>query len=75
LYRLHCILCYNNTRWFKYDQDWFFLKNHNYQTLTCTCQFCLVYKKNQSRSYLNHLVFMNCSWVVTRWQWSFYIVW
>jgi hypothetical protein len=26
-----------NTRWFKYDRDWFFL-NHNCQTLTCTCQ-------------------------------------
>jgi hypothetical protein len=34
------------TRWFKYDRDWFFfLKNHNYQTLTCTCQVWLVYKK------------------------------
>jgi hypothetical protein len=21
------------------------------------------------------IIFMNCSWVVTRWQWSFYIVW
>jgi hypothetical protein len=26
------------TRWFKYDRDWFFFKNHNCQTLTCTCQ-------------------------------------
>jgi hypothetical protein len=21
------------------------------------------------------IIFINCSWVVTRWQWSFYIVW
>jgi len=27
------------TRWFKYHRDWFFFFcNHNWQTLTCTCQ-------------------------------------
>jgi hypothetical protein len=35
-----------NTRWFKYDRDWFFLKNHNYQTLTCTSQCGLFTKKS-----------------------------
>jgi hypothetical protein len=46
-----------STRWFKYDRDWFFCKQ---AALRCASK-CLVIKvfkkKNQSRSYLNHLVF------------------
>ena len=37
-----------NTRWFKYDRDWFFFCNHNWQTLTCTCQSS-TYSPNPSR--------------------------
>jgi len=32
-------------------------------------------KTNQEISYIIiTIIFINCSWVVTRWQWSFYIV-
>jgi hypothetical protein len=36
----------------------FFLKNHNYQTLTCHMSVLSCLQKNQSRSYLNHLVYL-----------------
>ena len=41
-----------NTRWFKYGRDWFVCKQ---AALRSSCATCL--HTNQSRSYLNHLVY------------------
>jgi hypothetical protein len=41
----HQYCTHSNTRWFKYERDWFFL-NFSYQTLTCTCQSSTFTKKS-----------------------------
>ena len=40
-----------------------------YSLLRCICATNVTYKNNNN----NNIIFINCNWVVTRWQWLFYM--